>query len=354
MVPIPYEMINDVPVVYRMVNLDGLDLSTINGSYIPGLYNKVTSAMYEDKIEVFYNWYFAGFIVPPSFVHVDDSVSGQYTINDAIVIQSNDRVSVVGNIPIINPLAVTENGTYDVEQGVTGFAPVVVNVQPILEQLTALSNGTYTPSEGVYGFSSVTVNVAKVIQSLSITQNGTYTAGEGIDGYSPVVVNVPIPTPVTEQLSVTANGVYTPGQGVDGFSQVTVNVPISQYIYLHPVHQGLSYGYNAYGGFQTSTDDNSYLCFYEVPAGKYVLFLPETYGNRYRANVFYNKTYSDFEPYVNNPASLGVVISTNRNINSDSEQDIRYYITMESPGVIAVTTSNNRNPIESVLLKKNS
>ena len=35
---------------------------------------------------------------------------------------------------------------------------------------------------------------APVVQPLSVTENGTYTAPSGVDGYSPVIVNVPAQT----------------------------------------------------------------------------------------------------------------------------------------------------------------
>lgn len=70
-------------------------------------------------------------------------------------------------------------------------------------------------------------DIPAVINPLSVTENGTYTAPEGLDGYNPVTVNVPAPVPVTETLSVTENGTYTPGAGVVGFNEVNVNVPVT-------------------------------------------------------------------------------------------------------------------------------
>ena len=68
-------------------------------------------------------------------------------------------------------------------------------------------------------------DIPAVIEPLSVTENGTYTAPEGVDGYDPVTVNVPSVAPVIQPLSVTANGTYTAPEGVDGYSPITVNVP---------------------------------------------------------------------------------------------------------------------------------
>jgi hypothetical protein len=57
-------------------------------------------------------------------------------------------------------LEVDENGTYTPPDGVTGFAPVVVDVQPNIQPLTITENGTYTAQDGVDGYSPITVEVA--------------------------------------------------------------------------------------------------------------------------------------------------------------------------------------------------
>lgn len=41
------------------------------------------------------------------------------------------------------------------------------------------------------GKATVGGGTAPVVEPLEVTENGTYTAGDGVDGYSPVVVNVP-------------------------------------------------------------------------------------------------------------------------------------------------------------------
>lgn len=63
-----------------------------------------------------------------------------------------------------------------------------------------------------------------VIEPLEVTENGTYTAPDGVDGYSPVVVNVPDPEVVLQDKTITENGTYTADSGYDGLGSVTVEV----------------------------------------------------------------------------------------------------------------------------------
>ena len=66
-----------------------------------------------------------------------------------------------------------------------------------------------------------------VIEPLSITENGTYTAPEGVDGYTPVVVNVPIPDGYIQPSGtkdITSNGTHS----VTEFAEVNVNVPTGE------------------------------------------------------------------------------------------------------------------------------
>lgn len=344
-----------VPFVYQMVDLEGLDLSRANGDVVPGIYNKITQALASDKVEIFYNWYFAGLIIPPSYVLIDDSTSGRYVINEAIVVQSDDRVSIVGNIPVLSPLSVNENGTYTAGEGVTGFTPVTVNVQPVLEQLTALANGSYTPPEGIYGFSSVVVNVPKVIQSLSVTQNGTYNAGEGVDGYSPVIVNVPAPQPVTEELTVNVNGVYTPGTGVDGFSKVSVNVPdySGGYHYISPTHKGAGALYlNSSGDLWHDTVLTNYDNFYDLDPGYYLIMLDNTVDNRFRIGFFNGISYSDVASYFETAGSSTVRIAANDfNANYNSNLIARQFLTVSESGLLFIGCSNRSVPVNSIVFK---
>lgn len=66
--------------------------------------------------------------------------------------------------------------------------------------------------------------VEPVIESISITENGTYNVPEGVDGYNPVTVNVADAPPVIESITITENGTYNVPSGVDGYNPITVNV----------------------------------------------------------------------------------------------------------------------------------
>jgi hypothetical protein len=66
-----------------------------------------------------------------------------------------------------------------------------------------------------------------VIEPLSVTENGTYTAPNGVDGYSPIEVNVPIPDGYIKPsgtLSIEENGTHD----VTDKASVSVNVPIPE------------------------------------------------------------------------------------------------------------------------------
>ena len=97
--------------------------------------------------------------------------------------------------PIIEPLSVTENGTYTAPNGVDGYSPIEVNV-PIPEgyikpsgSIQIVANGTYDVTEK----SSAVVSIPEkeiVLQNKTIDANGTYFADAGYDGLGQVTVNV--------------------------------------------------------------------------------------------------------------------------------------------------------------------
>lgn len=63
-----------------------------------------------------------------------------------------------------------------------------------------------------------------VIEPIEITENGTYTAHAGVDGYNPVTVDVPAPKIKLQDKTITENGEYTADSSFDGLGKVTVNV----------------------------------------------------------------------------------------------------------------------------------
>ena len=93
-------------------------------------------------------------------------------------------------LPII-PLNVYENGVYNAEGYLRGYAPVTVDVHPNLENVTITENGTYNHPD-YDGYDNVIVNVPPdaTIEPINITRNGVYDPPSNIDGYAPVTVNV--------------------------------------------------------------------------------------------------------------------------------------------------------------------
>ena len=63
-----------------------------------------------------------------------------------------------------------------------------------------------------------------VIEPLNVTKNGTYEVPDGVNGYSPVSVNVPAPEIKLQEKTITENGEYTADAGFDGLAKVLVNV----------------------------------------------------------------------------------------------------------------------------------
>ena len=63
-----------------------------------------------------------------------------------------------------------------------------------------------------------------VIEPLNVTENGTYEAPEGVDGFAPVTVAVPAPEIRLQEKTVTENGEVTADSGFDGLGKVTVEV----------------------------------------------------------------------------------------------------------------------------------
>ena len=92
-----------------------------------------------------------------------------------------------------------------------------------VETQTDLIQQIKTALEGKAGGGGV---ADPVVEPLEVTENGTYTAPNGVDGYSPVMVNVPIPSGYIKPsgtLEVTKTGKHD----VTEYAEVNVNISTS-------------------------------------------------------------------------------------------------------------------------------
>lgn len=100
-------------------------------------------------------------------------------------------------------------------------------MESVIEPLEITENGTYTAPDNVDGYSPITVNVPipdgyiKPIGTLDVTENGTHDVSE----YAEVNVNVPSKELILQEKTTTENGEVTPDEGYDGLSKVVVDVP---------------------------------------------------------------------------------------------------------------------------------
>ena len=91
----------------------------------------------------------------------------------------------------LEPLAITENGTYYPQGSATGFSKVEANVLPKSTDIVITENGEYYPQDyEVDAFSKVGVDVKPKLEDLTATDNGTYTPSEGFDGFGKVNVDL--------------------------------------------------------------------------------------------------------------------------------------------------------------------
>jgi hypothetical protein len=120
--------------------------------------------------------------------------AGKYCDRDIVITAEGGGGTEPAN-PIIEPLSVTENGTYTAPNGIDGYSPIEVNVP--------IPNGYIKPS-GV----------------LNITKNGTYDVTEKASA----VVSIPEREIVLQDKTIEENGTYSADEGYDGLGQVTVNV----------------------------------------------------------------------------------------------------------------------------------
>lgn len=127
-----------IPYSYNMVDLGGIDLVEVNGSVIPGIYEKIYDAANDCGDVVLYNWKFAGIEITPQYTQI--LVGDPIVINGVIQVTELDQIIIVGVGPeppepptpvVLVPLVVTENGTYDPsDYEADGFSSVEVEVEP--------------------------------------------------------------------------------------------------------------------------------------------------------------------------------------------------------------------------------
>lgn len=119
-----------IPYSYNMVDMGGIDLAEANGTVVEGLYNRLTLARNACGDLILYNWKFAEIEIAPGICTTLD-VGTSILINGLIQVTELDEVTILGLVPpppVIEPLEITENGVYEVEDPVVGFNPVTVNV----------------------------------------------------------------------------------------------------------------------------------------------------------------------------------------------------------------------------------
>lgn len=119
---------------FNMLDMRGIDLAEANGTIVEGIYNRILESANSCGEVIFYNWKFAGIVIPP--YHLKIIVGDSIIINDAIVVSNDDKVTVPGINPepvptVLVPLSVSSNGEYDpADYEADGFSTVTVEVNP--------------------------------------------------------------------------------------------------------------------------------------------------------------------------------------------------------------------------------
>lgn len=159
-----------IPYSYNMVDMGGIDLVEVNGTVVPGIYEKIYDATNDCGDVVLYNWKFAGIDITPQYTQI--LVGNPIVINGVIQVTELDQITIVGVGPdppeppepptpvVLVPLVVTENGTYDpADYEADGFssveveveAPVVVkNASRIVTTSTSGSAAAVSVQEGTF------------------------------------------------------------------------------------------------------------------------------------------------------------------------------------------------------------
>ena len=122
------------PWPFAWVDMKGIDLVDSTVHTVSGLYTALHSTGYP----VFKNWKVAGMEIPPRFLPITyDEVEDTVLINNMILVDSSDRVTIPGLLPDLDQLATSVNGHFTPESPYVGFSVVDVAVPvPDVVQLT--------------------------------------------------------------------------------------------------------------------------------------------------------------------------------------------------------------------------
>lgn len=122
-------------------------------------------------------------------------------------------------------------------------------------------------------------------------------------------------------------------------------------------YRGLSYAFlDSFGGFRTSTTKIYYMNAFRCTGGtKYIILPPpEISHNRFRIAYYYNKSYSDFESYIEAAGAAEIVVY---NCDEFSTRDTTpylnqpYVITPAQDGELIVVTDNQSTTAPAYLLE---
>ncbi len=243
---------------FNLIDFNGIDLATSQGSVIEGLYQTLVDSISNERYPVIYNWKFSEIDIAPSYVELTLDFDG-VKINDLIIVSQEDVLTIPS-----------------------------LTVEPILQSL-----------------------------------------------------------------AVTENGVYTPETGVDGFNEVSVNIPpsVPDYEKITPEFFGLSALFISSTSVIQDSAKNQAIFLAELTAdSSYVMFLPKIKGNRFRANMWAGKSFSDFSPYIDTTGGGTIFTGGTLVCEYDSNLDGTVFFDGVN-GTIIVQTSNNQNLVEPILLK---
>lgn len=178
---------------FNMVDMGGIDIATVNGTVVEGLYNKLLEGMDACGNLILYNWKFAEIEIVPSACSIlieDDAI----IVNGTIRVSSEDVVSLIWVDPPpapVEPITITGNGVYTAQEPLSGYNPVTVDVSssfPEIGQIVHAGNianyeivedGLYAILIAADGYSGVDITASLSSESILFTDkqvspNGPY------------------------------------------------------------------------------------------------------------------------------------------------------------------------------------